>query len=179
MGQIIIVMGVSGSGKTTVGAALAQRLNIPFYDGDSFQPPENIAKMERGLPLDDEDRYPWLFRLRDLIADKLTKDESAVVACSALKRSYRDILRSGGHPVFFIYLQGKYDLIWRRMASREGHYMKPNMLQSQFDALEPPSEEEAIIINVENSLESVLEAVIAAYYTEGLDDSPSSLRSGQ
>lgn len=163
MGQVIIIMGVSGSGKTTVGTALAQKLNIPFYDGDNFHPPENVAKMAQGLPLNDDDRHPWLLRLQGLIAEHLAKGESAVIACSALKRRYRDILREGGDRIHFVYLHGEFDLIWKRMTAREGHYMKPNMLQSQFDALEPPSEAEAMTISIENNLEHILEAAMSVW----------------
>jgi gluconokinase len=138
MACVYVLMGVSGSGKSTVGRALAQELDCPFYDGDDFHAPENVAKMARGIPLDDTDRYPWLARLNDLISDHLTRGETAVVTCSALKKQYRDRLRAGNQSTVFVYLEGDFDLIWRRMKRRHGHFMKSEMLKSQFEALQAP-----------------------------------------
>ncbi|WP_420628922.1 gluconokinase [Candidatus Leptofilum sp.] len=157
---VFVVMGVSGSGKTTVGLALAERLGCPFYDGDDFHPPENVAKMASGTPLNDDDRYPWLVRLHSLIADHLERGETAVLACSALKKKYRDQLRQGNDGVKFVHLQGSLNLIWERMVARQTHYMKADMLQSQFDALEVPSPDNTLIINVENDVESIVTHII-------------------
>lgn len=157
---IYILMGVSGSGKTTTGRALAERLAIPFYDGDDFHPAENIAKMSQGIPLDDRDRQPWLDRLQHLITTHLQKGEAAVIACSALKRSYRQHLSQGDPRVQFIYLQGDFDLIWQRMVNRQTHYMQANMLKSQFRALEEPSGGEAIFIAIDEDPEGIVGTII-------------------
>ena len=155
-------MGVSGCGKSTVGQALADALNCPFYDGDDFHPPENVAKMASGTPLNDDDRYPWLAVLHDLIADHLERGETAVLACSALKKKYRDQLRQGNDGVQFVYLQGSQALIWERMQARQAHYMKAEMLQSQFDALEPPSPENTCIVSIENDVETIVASIFQA-----------------
>ncbi|GAB4262903.1 MAG: gluconokinase [Candidatus Promineifilaceae bacterium] len=157
---VYVVMGVSGCGKTTVGMALAEKLGCPFYDGDDFHPPENVAKMASGRPLNDADRFPWLARLHDLLAEHVARGETAVLACSALKKKYRDQLRVG-EQVQFIFLDGSFDLIWQRMKKRENHYMKADMLQSQFDTLEPPGAEEARIINVNRSIKDILALIEA------------------
>jgi gluconokinase len=162
MSKRIIVMGVSGCGKTTVGQALAGRLGCPFYDGDDFHPPENVAKMARGLPLDDGDRAPWLARLNGLLHEHLARGEGVVLACSALKRRYREQLRAGNERVQFVYLGGDFGLIWERMQARPRHYMKAAMLQSQFDALEPPDPDEAILIDITTAPEEMVENIAAA-----------------
>ncbi len=141
--MFVIVMGVSGCGKTTVGQALAQALDCPFYDGDDYHPPANVAKMAAGTPLDDDDRAGWLAALADVIRAGLSRGERGVIACSALKQKYRQALRAGSADpalVRFVYLKGDYDTILARMQSRAGHYMKAGMLQSQFDALEEPAD---------------------------------------
>lgn len=138
--RFLIVMGVAGSGKTTVGEQLAQHLGWNFYDADAFHPAENIAKMANGAPLNDTDRAPWLAALSALISTSLNQNRPAVLACSALKESYRQQLLAGNEGVQFVYLRGSYDLIWSRISSRKDHYMKPQMLQSQFDALEEPGD---------------------------------------
>ena len=135
--MVIVLMGVSGSGKTTVGRGLADELGWKFYDGDDFHPRANVEKMARGEPLDDDDRAPWLESLRDLIRSCLARGESAVLACSALKRSYREYLLID-ESVELVYLKGDYELIEERLEGRRGHYMKPKMLDSQFAALEEP-----------------------------------------
>lgn len=137
--QFFIVMGVSGSGKTSVGQALAEKLGWDFYDADEFHPPENVAKMENGIPLDDTDRAPWLAALHHLISASLKAGRPGVLACSALKERYRRQLMAGNEGVQLIYLKGTYDLIWPRMEKRIDHYMKPHMLKSQFAALEEPA----------------------------------------
>ncbi len=136
--SILIVMGVSGCGKTTVGRALGEALGWDFFDGDDFHPPANKAKMSQGLPLNDEDRAGWLAALADLIRQRLAAGQPAVLACSALKETYRDVLRVDPRAVQFVYLKGDYDLIWERMQRRQGHYMKASMLASQFATLEEP-----------------------------------------
>lgn len=137
--MFIIVMGVSGSGKTTIARLLAQRLGWPFYEGDAFHPPANIAKMGTGVPLDDEDRLGWLDALASLIDTKTQASENGVIACSALKKAYRDVLRRyDSKQVKFVYLRGSYDVIFERMKGRGKHFMKPEMLQSQFAILEEP-----------------------------------------
>lgn len=136
----VIVMGVAGSGKTTVGKSLAGRLGWSFYDADAFHPPENIAKMAQGTPLNDSDRLPWLAALHGLISTSLKEDRPGVLACSALKESYRQRLLEGNRGVRIVYLKGSYELIWSRISLRQDHYMKPNMLESQFEALEEPAD---------------------------------------
>jgi carbohydrate kinase (thermoresistant glucokinase family) len=136
-GAIFFVMGVSGCGKTTLGRALAGHLGLPFFDGDAYHPVENIRKMEAGIPLADEDREGWLARLNQLALDH--QDRGAVIACSALKERYRKRLGSGlGTKAIWIYLQGGFGEIQARLEKRQGHYMPASLLQSQFEALEPP-----------------------------------------
>ena len=160
MAAVYVIMGVSGCGKSTVGEALAQRLGSPFYDGDDLHPPENVAKMASGKPLDDTDRYPWLARLRNLIATHLEKGETAVLACSALKKKYRDQLREGNDGTQFVYLKGDFELIWGRMQGRPEHYMKAEMLHSQFADLEEPDADEAVIVHIENDVDTVVGRVL-------------------
>lgn len=160
MPDVIVVMGVSGSGKTTVGQALAETIQCAFYDGDDFHPPENIVRMSSGIPLTDADRQPWLRRLRDLIKEHTEHDTGIVVACSALKRQYRDILREAEAGLHFVYLYGTFDLIWGRMQARHEHYMQPTMLQSQFDDLEPPTPDEAMHIAIDQPLDAMLREIM-------------------
>lgn len=154
-----VVMGVSGSGKTTIGFALAEQLDCPFYDGDDFHSPQNVAKMARGIPLNDDDRAPWLANLAALAQDHLEREETAVLASSALKKRYRDQLHINDR-VQFIFLDGDFDLIWQRMQARHDHYMKPEMLRSQFEALEPPDEDEAIFMAIDQSVEDILAQIL-------------------
>jgi len=156
--RFIIVMGVSGSGKTSVGEALANRLGWDFYDADDFHPPENVAKMANGIPLDDSDRAPWLAALHDLISSSLTANRPGVLACSALKERYRRQLLKDNGDVQLVYLKGRYDLIWSRMSVRKDHYMKPRMLQSQFEALEEPVY--ALTIEISGSVDEIVEKII-------------------
>jgi gluconokinase len=160
MGPVIILMGVSGCGKTTVGQNLAEQLGWPFYDADDYHPPQNVAKMVIGIPLQDEDRWPWLARLRQLIETQLTHGRACVMACSALRRPYRDYLRAGDKRVLFFYLQADFDTIWARMQARQGHYMGAGMLQSQFDTLEPPTSQEAITINGTGTVHEIAAAIL-------------------
>lgn len=159
--MFFIIMGVSGSGKTTVGELLAQRLGCRFYDGDDFHPPENIAKMATGIPLNDDDRRGWLVALADLIRQGLAHGETGVIACSALKEAYRAVLRVDPKQVQFVYLKGDYDTIWARMQGRTGHYMKPGMLQSQFETLQEPID--ALDVDVNLAPERIVDQVIAHF----------------
>ena len=158
--KFYVVMGVSGSGKTTVGRLLASHLSCPFYDADDFHPAENVAKMAAGIPLTDADRAPWLDGLHDIISRHLRAGETAVLACSALKKSYRDHLRQGYEDVCFIHLDGRFDLIQQRMQRRQAHYMKPEMLQSQFAALESPDDHEALIISIDKPVERIVQEIV-------------------
>ncbi len=137
--MIVIIMGVSGSGKTTIGQRLAEELNWPFYEGDDFHPKANIEKMKNDIPLTDEDREPWLDALRSQIEKLLREEKCGVFTCSALKKSYRSHLQNGNpERVKFVYLHGSYELILQRMKNRTHHFMKEEMLKSQFEALEEP-----------------------------------------
>lgn len=137
---LVVVSGVSGSGKTTVGRALALQLGVPYAEGDDFHPPANVEKMTAGIPLSDADRRPWLDEIAQWLADHSLR--GGVVACSALKRHYRDRLASAAPNVFFVHLHGSARLIADRMAARRGHFMPENLLQSQLDTLEPLSPDE-------------------------------------
>ncbi|KJD37196.1 gluconate kinase [Tamlana sedimentorum] len=138
MNTVFYVMGVSGSGKSTVGKLIAESLEIPFFDGDDFHPKENIVKMSNGMPLNDEDRQGWLLNLNDLAINQL-KQNSCVIVCSALKEKYRELLSATIEThVKWIHLVGSYHQILNRMNKRENHFMSSNMLQSQFDTLEAP-----------------------------------------
>ena len=156
--RFLIVMGVSGSGKTTIGKAIATKLRWDFYDADDFHPQENVSKMERGIPLSDSDRVPWLDSLHNLINSCLRGGRTGVLACSALKESYRQKLLKGNEGVEIIYLRGTYDLIWSRMSARKDHYMKPEMLRSQFDALEEPKDALTvdILLSVDENIQIIL-----------------------
>lgn len=156
----IVLMGVSGCGKSTVGKELSSRLGWPFLDGDDYHPPVNIEKLSRGIPLTDEDRQPWLETLHDLIVKHLTDGRSLIMASSALKASYRRILDGGRKDVRFVHLQGSFDLIYKRMQQRRGHFMEPEMLHSQFEALELP--EEALTISVALKVNEITDQVISS-----------------
>jgi gluconokinase len=151
-------MGVSGCGKTTVGKALAEKLGWEFYDADDFHPRDNIAKMRNGTPLDDYDRALWLDSLHILISNCLKKNKPGVFACSALKERYRRTWLSGNPGLLVVYLKGDYDLIWGRMISRTDHYMKPEMLKSQFDALEEPMN--ALIVDISHSVDEIVAKIL-------------------
>jgi gluconokinase len=153
----IIVMGVSGCGKTTVGRQLAEHLGWVFIESDEYHSPSDIEKMSSGIPLNDKDRWPWLEQLRDLLYDHSQKHQSVVLACSSLKQSYRDLLTSGLENVYFVFLKGDFDLIHQRMQERH-HYMKADMLHSQFDALEEPLD--AVVIDIQNSPEMIVEEIL-------------------
>jgi len=144
--MIIVLMGVTGSGKTTVGKLLADELGWKYYDADDFHSSASIEKMKQGIPLDDVDRKPWLESLRDLIRNRLERAENCVLACSALKASYRDYLLVNDE-VRLIYLKGDYQLIHKRLSDRSSHYMNPKLLDSQFDLLEEPKGHLAIDVS--------------------------------
>src|ERR1700710_2321231 len=146
--MVVILMGVSGSGKTTIGARLAQDLGWRFLDADDFHPPENIRKMTAGEPLTDEDRQPWIERLRREIAAALAAPESITLACSALSVASRSRLAVDANRVRFVYLKGTLALIRQRLRNRSGHFMKDNMLASQFAALEEPSD--ALVVDIDD-----------------------------
>ena len=145
----LVVMGVSGCGKSSVGEGIAKALHLPYVDGDDLHPPENVAKMRAGIPLTDEDRWPWL----DRVAETLQQD--CVIGCSALKRRYRDRIRQAG-PVQFLHLTGSREVIAARMQARKGHYMPPSLLDSQFAALEPPGHDEAISIDIDQPMADII-----------------------
>lgn len=156
--RFFIIMGVSGSGKSEVGRTLAAQLGWDFYDADDFHPPANITKMAAGVPLDDSDRAPWLAGLHELIASSLKQNKPGVLACSALKERYRQKLLDGNTDVQLVYLKGSYDLIRSRMSARKDHYMKPHMLQSQFQALEEPVN--AWIMDIANPIEVIVQEIL-------------------
>ena len=155
--MIIIFMGVSGSGKTTIARLLAERLDWTFYDGDDFHTPENVARMRQGIPLTDQDRQAWLSALANQITTDLKNNTSAVLACSALKQKYRDQLQVDSR-VHFVYLKGSYEQILARMRLRGGHFMKPDMLPSQFAALEEPAD--ALTIDIALEPQAILARVL-------------------
>jgi carbohydrate kinase (thermoresistant glucokinase family) len=143
---IAVVMGVSGSGKTTIGRALADALGAEFLEGDQFHPEANIAKMSRGEPLTDDDRWPWLDRMADKLARARTAGRSVVLASSALKRAYRDRLRRGAPDLRLVYLKGEKALVAERLRARKNHFMPPGLLDSQFAALEEPGPDESPVV---------------------------------
>lgn len=156
--MILIVMGVAGCGKTTVGRALADRLGWPFYDGDDFHPADNVAKMSRGVPLTDADRAGWLAALAGIARRSLAADQSAVLACSALKERYRDQLRVDPVRVRFIYLKGSHADLHARLLARSDHFMKPAMLESQFAALEEPAD--ALRVDIRLPVEQAVAQIV-------------------
>jgi gluconokinase len=155
--MIIILMGVSGSGKTTIGSLLAQDLGWPFYDGDDFHSQANIDKMRQGVPLIDADRDSWLTALRHHIDILLDNRQSAVLACSALKQAYRDRLGGDRPAVRFIYLKGDYALIRQRLQKRQGHFMPADLLKSQFATLEVP--EDVLAIDISRTPEVIVNSI--------------------
>jgi gluconokinase len=158
--MIILLMGVSGAGKSAVGSALEERHGIPFVDGDELHPRDNIAKMAAGIPLIDEDRLPWLRAIRNVLQSYSAAGASAVVACSALKESYRRLLLDGLPEVRLVYLRGTREVLEQRLAGREDHFFDPRLLDSQLEALEEPRN--AITIDIAADLEEVTAAVASA-----------------
>jgi gluconokinase len=158
MSVIVVVMGVAGSGKTTIGHLLADAIPCAFLEGDSLHSPANVEKMSQGIPLTDADRAPWLSAIHTRMAEVDGRGESLVVGCSALKQSYRSVL-GDGLPVTWVYLKGDPELIQSRMLSRAGHFMKANMLASQFEALEEPSD--ALAVDVSQSPDAIVERILS------------------
>src|SRR6266404_6385429 len=157
----LVVMGVSGSGKITIGEKLAERLGWSYEDGDKFHPASNVAKMSAGQPLTDEDRWPWLRAIADEIDSVCEAGEHAVIACSALKHAYRDILVHGRNDVRIVYLKGTQDLIASRLALRKGHFMPPGLLESQFKTLEPPdASENAVTVSIDVPVETIVDDIV-------------------
>ena len=155
--MVIVIMGVSGSGKTTIGEALSSALHWRFRDADEFHPAANIEKMRQGIPLNDDDRRPWLEALRHAIEEAHHTNANLILACSALKGSYRDFLGEQSDQVKFIFLNGSFDLIEQRLKQRKGHYMKANLLKSQFDALEEPKD--AIAVEIDQSPAAITQQI--------------------
>jgi len=160
--QVVILMGVSGSGKTTVGLALARRLGWDFADADDFHPPANVAKMSAGVPLDEEDREPWLGALRALIDAQLGAGNSTVLACSALRARYREMLQRD--CVHFVYLKGDTRKIQERLGARTGHYMKVGLLESQFATLEEP--EGVLVVSIDQSVATIVDHIVEHFASE-------------
>jgi carbohydrate kinase (thermoresistant glucokinase family) len=159
--SIIIVMGVSGCGKSTVAERLARRLDWQFAEADSFHPAANVEKMRSGIPLTDTDRGPWLDAIAAWTDAMRSRGHRAVVTCSALKRSYRQRLAGAHHDVRFVYLQGSYELIAERLAVRRHEYMPPSLLRSQFEALEEPGEEEhPLVISIEPPADAIVASIV-------------------
>ncbi|CAM2810752.1 gluconokinase [Vibrio rarus] len=170
-GGSIIVMGVSACGKSTIGAQLAQRLGYKFIDGDDLHPRSNIQKMASGTPLNDDDRIPWLERISDAAYSLESKNEHSIIVCSALKKKYRDQIRSGNNNVVFLFLDGDLELITTRMQQRQNHFMKMNMITSQFDALErPDSEPNTLVISIDDTIDNIVERAVIAIneYKKGI-----------
>ncbi|MCL6219245.1 gluconokinase [Zunongwangia pacifica] len=156
--KVYVVMGVSGIGKTTIGKSLSQKLDIPFYDADDYHPEANVEKMSKGIALKDEDRKEWLQILAKNIED-WSKQKGAVLACSALKESYRQCLAGDlKNEVVFVYLHAEYDLVYKRLKDRKGHYFKANLLKSQFDTLEEPKD--AIKVNADQGIPEMVNKVL-------------------
>ncbi|WCP69733.1 gluconokinase [Vibrio tubiashii] len=155
----ILVMGVSGCGKSLIGSEIAKSLNLPFYDGDDYHPLANVEKMRQGTPLTDDDRIGWLHTLNRLYVE----NEAAVIACSALKPEYRDILRLENQDLVIVFLKGDFETIWSRHQKRDNHYFNgESMLRSQFEALREPTQEEALHIDIRHSVEEVVEQALQA-----------------
>ncbi|MBU1335656.1 MAG: gluconokinase [Alphaproteobacteria bacterium] len=163
--RIIIVMGVSSSGKSTVGQSIARRLHVPFLDGDGYHPEANVEKMRAGIPLTDDDRWPWLERLAGALHEAADKKGAAMGACSALKRAYRQYLTDkAGEPILFVYLEGSREVIAERMARRQHEYMPTSLLDSQFATLEvpDPTTENVLVVPVTDSVEKITQTVVKA-----------------
>ncbi|MDL0434098.1 gluconokinase [Marinobacter sp. TBZ242] len=162
----IVVMGVSGSGKSCIGALLASRLGVTFIDGDDYHSPASIDKMANGIPLDDDDRREWLETLAGLIGDHRRRDASLVLACSALKRRYRDLLRRGDPELVFLFLEGQREQLRQRLAAREEHFFRGEaMLDSQLQDLEPPGEAEAVVCSIADTPDAIVKVFLKALPT--------------
>lgn len=167
--RLIITMGVSGGGKSTIGRKIAEHLNLPYLDGDDYHSKQSVAKMSAGIPLEDADRWPWLTRIAQAMVEKANEKGGAVAACSALKRSYRDhLLAHAGEPIAFINLYAPQSVIAERQANRPGHFMPASLLQSQYDVLEmPQSDENAATIDVSGTKEETLAQALALFEDRG------------
>ncbi|MFB7947852.1 gluconokinase [Kitasatospora phosalacinea] len=160
---VVVVMGVSGVGKTTVARLLADRLDLPYAEADDFHPAANIAKMSAGTPLDDRDRLPWLQALGGWLGERSAVGSGGVVTCSALKRRYRDVLRAACPDAFFLHLSGSHDLVGDRMAHRTGHFMPTSLLDSQYAALEPlQADEDGTVLDVGADPDTLVGRAVAA-----------------
>jgi carbohydrate kinase (thermoresistant glucokinase family) len=160
----VVVMGVSGSGKSTVGREIAKRLDLDFLEGDDFHPPENVARMAAGIALNDSDRVGWLNVLAGRLRDALAHERGLVLSCSALKRAYRDVLRRAAPNLQLVYLEGPFELLADRMAARPGHYMPASLLQSQYAALEPPADDESpLVFKVDQPAAIIVDALALAF----------------
>lgn len=161
--QYIIVMGVSGGGKTTVAVGIAQAMGWEFSEGDDFHPPANVQKMASGHPLTDEDRWPWLRAIGEWIDERERAGTSAVITCSALRRVYRDLLREGRPGVRFCHVEADAELIAERLSRRQGHYMPPSLLPSQLATLEPlEPDEPGVVVSAKDTPEQVVQAALHA-----------------
>jgi gluconokinase len=169
----LVVMGVSGSGKSTIADKLAERLGWRYEDGDKFHPASNVAKMSAGHPLTDEDRWPWLQAIADEIDRVCKAGERAVIACSALKRAYRDILVHGRNDVRIVYLNGTQELIANRLAQRKSHFMPAGLLDSQFKTLEPPdSSENPVTVSIDASVDTIVDDIVRQLGLSPADSAP-------
>ena len=156
-GSSVIVMGVCACGKSTIGEQLAQKLGRKFIDGDDLHPRANIQKMASGQPLNDDDRKPWLERIRDAAYSLESKNEHGIIVCSALKKKYRDQIREGNENVTVLFLDGNMELILDRMRQRQGHFMKENMVKSQFETLErPDAEQQTVVVSIDSDIEDIV-----------------------
>ncbi len=168
--MIVVVMGVSGAGKTTVGRMLADALGAEFLEGDAFHPPKNVEKMRAGIPLADADRLPWLQAIAAALDSRIGQARDVVIACSALRRAYRRILAGARHDTHFVYLKGPETLVAHRLSARHGHYMPPSLLPSQFATLEEPQpDERALVLDISQPPDGLVAQALAALYPDGGD----------
>jgi gluconokinase len=167
--MVIVVMGVSGSGKTAVGSELAARLGWAFEDGDDFHPAANVDKMRRGVPLTDQDRIPWIRSLGRAVQQWITDGRNVVLACSALRRCHRDALRATVRRdgcIRFVYLEGRYEEIDRRLRLRVGHFMPESLLKSQFDTLEAPDSSEALVVGISPPVAAIVDSILQGLHLD-------------